>query len=349
MTVIQPIFGGGLGNGDIKLKSLTASASSLILAKNQSVDLQITPTMDLSRAELYDVSCDDSRVRLETQPNHGLRVITPDEKFPSTTRTVIHFRATDDSGVSLDVPLTLQTGLNPTEAREWFNSHTSPKQLSPSFEPLPGWKPFKDYSSGAEIIARAIRDGKRYMVNVGDYFDETVDGNTYRWTIAEFNHYGQNEALMVPNMLIGTSGVQFSDNNSNTYSASDLESVFTRFYNSMPSSLKSYVLNMRLPWTNEYGNTFYLNEYVFPPSEIEALGRIYYSKESSSYYSKWACFSDNSSRMRHYVNGSGGNWYWLRSTYYNYSWILTVVDYDGANISQPNTAQGGALPCFCIG
>lgn len=348
MTVIQPIFYGGSGNGDIKLKSLTASASSLILAKNQSVDLQITPTMDLSNAELYEVSCDDSRVQLIQQPNHGLRVVTPNEKFPSTTQTVIHFRATDDSGVSLDVPLTLQTGLNPSEAREWFNSHTSPKQLTPSFEPLPGWKPFKDYASGAEIIARAIRDGKRYMVNIGDYFDETVDGNTYRWTIAEFNHYGQNEALMVPNMHIGTSGVQFADN-SNTYSASNLESVFTRFYNSMPSSLKSYVLNMRLSWTNEYGNTIYLSEYVFPPSEIEAFGKTHYSKESSSYYSKWACFSDDSSRMRHYVNGSGGNWYWLRSTYNSYSWILPVVDYDGAYISQPSTAQGGALPCFCIG
>lgn len=126
MTVIQPIFYGG-GNGDIKLKSLTASASSLTLAKNQSADLQITPTMDLSNAELYEVSCDDSRVQLIQQPNHGLKVVTPDEKFPSTTQTVIHFRATDDSGVSLDVPLTLQTGLNPSEAREWFNSHTSPK------------------------------------------------------------------------------------------------------------------------------------------------------------------------------------------------------------------------------
>ena len=349
MTVIQPIFYGGGGNSDIKLKSLTSSASSLILAKNQSVDLRLTPTVDLSRAELYDVSCDDSRVQLVKQPNHGLRVITPDEKFPSTTQTVIHFRATDDSGVSLDVPLTLQAGLNPTEAREWFNSHTSPKQLSPNFEPLPGWKPFKDYASGAEIIARAIRDNKRYMVNVGDYFDETVDGNTYRWTIAEFNHYGRNEALMVPNMHIGTKGVQFNATDSNTYSGSNLENVFTRFYNSMPSSLRSYVLNMRLPWTDSNGSTSYLNEYVFPPSEIEAFGETHNSKESSSYYSKWACFSDNSSRMRHYVKGSGGDWYWLRSTYSGLSSSVPAVGSDGSISLWGYYDSGGACPCFCIG
>lgn len=340
MTVIQPIFYGGGGNSDIKLKSLTASASSLILAKNQSVDLQLTPTVDLSRAELYDVSCDDSRVQLVKQPNHGLKVVTPDEKFPSTTQTVIHFRATDDSGVSLDVPLTLQAGLNPTEAREWFNSHTSPKQLSPNFEPLPGWKPFKDYASGAEIIARAIRDNKRYMVNVGDYFDETVDGNTYRWTIAEFNHYGQNEALMVPDKRI-PGDVAFSSSD-NTYSGSNLESVFNKFYNAMPSSLKSYVLNMSLPWTNSNGSTSYLSEYVFPPSEIEAYGETHYSKESSSYYSKWACFSDNASRHRL------GNYYWLRSTHSGYSDGVPVVISDGSGSYWTCNNTAGVCPCFCI-
>lgn len=345
MTVIQPIFYGG-GSGDIKLKALTPSASSLVLSKNQSADLQITPIMDLSQVDLYDVSCDDSRVQLVKQPNHGLRVITPDEKFPSTTQTVIHFRATDDSGVELDVPLTLQAGLSESEARSWFESHQSPKQLTPSFEPVPGWKPFKDYSSGAEIIARAIRNGKRYMVNVGDYFDETVNGTTYRWTIAEFNHYGQGEALLVPDRLMPGS-TQFSSSN-NTYSGSTLESVFNNFYNAMPSSLKPYVQNMRLPWTDSNGSTSYLNEHVFPPSEIEAFGTTHYSKESSSYYSKWACFSDNNSRMRHYANGSGGDTYWLRSTYSGYSTLVPVVYYDGSSNYWLYTCSGGALPCFCI-
>lgn len=342
MTVIQPIFyGGSGGNGDIKLKSLTASASSLTLAKNQSVDLRITPIMDLSRVELYDVSCDDSRVRLEKQPNHGLRVITPDEKFAKTTKTVIHFRATDDSGVSLDVPLTLQAGLNPSEAREWFSAHTSPKQLTSSFEPLPGWKPFEDYASGAEIIARAIRDNKRYMVNVGDYFDETVNGTTYRWAVSEFNHYGRNEALLVPDKLLPDT-LKFSTNYSNKYPHSDLESKLNDFYNAMPSSLKPYVLNMSLPWTDSNGYTSYLNEHVFPPSEIEAFGEKHYSKESSSSYKKWACFSDNASRIR------SNQWYWLRSMYADDSAYVPVVDFDGSYGYDSCNSSGGALPCFCI-
>lgn len=341
MTVIQSIFYGGSGDSGIKLKSLTASASSLTLAKNQSVDLRITPIMDLSRVELYDVSCDDSRVRLEKQPNHGLRVITPDEKFAKTTKTVIHFRATDDSGVSLDVPLTLQAGLNPSEAREWFSAHTSPKQLTSSFEPLPGWKPFEDYASGAEIIARAIRDNKRYMVNVGDYFDETVNGTTYRWAVSEFNHYGRNEALLVPDKLLPDT-LKFSTNYSNKYPHSDLESKLNDFYNAMPSSLKPYVLNMSLPWTDSNGYTSYLNEHVFPPSEIEAFGEKHYSKESSSSYKKWACFSDNASRVR------SNQWYWLRSTYADVSSSVPVVNYDGSCTFYRYYSSGGALPCFCI-
>lgn len=342
MTVIQPIFYGGVGGngGDVRLKSLSASVSSLILAKNQSADLQITPVVDLSKAELYEASCDDPRVKIERQDNHGWHIVTPDEKFPKTTQTVVHFRAIDDSGVSVDVPLTLQAGLNPSEAREWFTSHAQPKALSSSFEPLPGWKPFESFHSGAEIIARAIREDKRYMVNVGDYFDETVDGTTYRWTIAEFNHYGQNEALMVPDKLIpGTTQFASSDN---TYSGSILESKFNDFYNAMPASLKPYVLNMRLPWTNYYGSISYLNEYVFPPSEIEAFGEKHYSKESSSYYSKWACFSDNSSRIR------SNQWYWLRSTFAAYSSFVCGVAAGGGYGSFDYSDSGGVLPCFCI-
>lgn len=342
MTVIQPIFyGGSGGNGDIKLKSLTASASSLTLAKNQSVDLRITPIMDLSRVELYDVSCDDPRVRLEKQPNHGLRVITPDEKFAKTTKTVIHFRATDDSGVSLDVPLTLQAGLSESEARSWFESHRSSKQLTPSFEPISGWKPFEDYSSGAEIIAHAIRDNKRYMVHAGDYFDETVNGTTYRWTVSEFNHYGRNEALLVPDKLLPDT-LKFSTNYSNKYPHSDLESKLNDFYNAMPSSLKPYVCNMSLPWTDNDGSQRTVTEHVFPPSEIEAFGTKHYSKESSSSYKKWACFSDDASRVR------SNQWYWLRSTCADDSSCVPVV-YDGGSSYYYNcSSSGGALPCFCI-
>ena len=344
MTVIQPIFyGGSGGSGDIKLKSLTASASSLILAKNQSTDLSITPIVDLSRAELYEVSCDDSRVRLEKQPNHGLRVITPDEKFPKTTKTVIHFRATDDSGVSLDVPLTLQAGLNEEEKKVWAKQHSGEHKIPKAdFEPVPGWKPFEDYgSSPAEIIANCVRKKDYYALFVGDYFDETVNGTTYRWTIVEFNHYGRGEALMVPNILIP--GTVTLSNSNNTYSGSNLEGKFNEFYNAMPNSLKPYVLEMTLPWTDSSGSQSTVTEHVFPPSEIEAFGTTHNSRESSSAYKQWPCFTDNSSRIR------SNQWYWLRSTYAGFSTYGLVVSASGAYGAFRCTRSGGALPCFCLG
>lgn len=341
MVVIQPIFYGGAGgNGDVKVKSLKPQYNSMTLAKNQHIDFTVTPELDLSKLEMYEVSCDDPRVTVSHQGGDNWRVQTPDEKIPTTITTRLHFRATDDSGISVDVPLILQAGLSEEEKRAWFNSHTSPKQLMSSFEPVPDFKPFKDYSSGAEIIARAIRDGKRYMINVGDYFYETVNETSYKWTIAEFNHYGRGEALMVPNMLI-PGDEEFASSN-NTYSGSKLESRLNNFYNAMPSSLKSYVRNMNLPWTDSSGYTSYLSEYVFPPSEIEAFGSTTYSKESSSYYSKWACFTDNSSRAR------SGRGYWLRSAYGGDSIDVPLVDSGGSGSSYYYWISYGALPCFCI-
>lgn len=339
MTVIQPIFYGG--SGDVKLKSLKPQYNSMTLSKNQYIDFTVTPELDLSKLEMYEVSCDDPRVTVEYRGGNNWHIQTPDEKIPETVTTLLHFRATDDSGISVDVPVTLQAGLSESEARSWFNSHTSPKQLTPSFEPVPGWKPFKEYSSGAEIIARAIRDGKRYMVNAGDYFDETVAGTTYRWTIAEFNHYGQGEALMVPNTPV-PNPMKFSESN-NTYAGSSLESVFNFFYTAMPNSLQAYVENMYLPWTDSNGSTRYLNEFVFPPSEIEAFGTTYYSRESSSYYKQWGCFRNDSSRVR------SSRWYWLRSTYKNEQTYVPTVGVSGSVdwFGSGNTG-GGALPCFCI-
>lgn len=343
MTVVQPIFyGGSGGNGDVKVKALKPQYESMTLAKNQGIDFTVTPDLDLSKLEMYEVSCDDPRVILEHRGGDAWHVAMPDEKIPTTVTTQVHLRATDDSGVNVDVPLILQAGLSEEEKRAWFNSHTSPKKLTPSFEPVPDFKPFKDYASAAEIIARAIRDGKRYMINVGDYFDETVSGTTYRWTVAEFNHYGRNEALLVTDRLLpGT--LNFSTNYSNKYPHSDLESKLNDFYNAMPSSLKPYVLNMSLPWMDSNGSTSYLNEYVFPPSEIEAFGSAVYSKESSSSYKKWACFTDNASRARN------NQWYWLRSSHSGSSSNVPVVSNDGSSYYLSYYSSGGALPCFCIG
>lgn len=341
MTVIQPIFYGGSGLGDVRLKSLKPQYNSITLFKNHYIDFTVTPELDLSKEQLYEVSCDDPRVIIEHRGSNNWYIQMPNEKIPETVTTHLHFRATDGSDISVDVPLTLQAGLDYNEAREWFNSHTSPKQLTPSFEPVSNWQPFKEYSSGAEIIARAIRDNKRYMINVGDYFEETVNGTTYRWTIAEFNHYRQNEALMIPDRLMPSS-VLFS-RSGNTYTGSTLESVFNSFYDAMPYSLKPYVQNMYLPWTDFRGEQGTVTEHVFPPSEIEAFGTTRYSKESSSSYRQWACFTDNSRRAR------AGRSYWLRSTYNNESSFVPIVDGNGLpDWFNGNKNEYGALPCFCI-
>lgn len=342
MTVIQPIFYGGSGNGDIKLKSLTPQYSSMTLAKNQGINFTVTPELDLSKVELYTVSCDDSRITLTHQGGDSWRVETPDEKIPATVTTQVHIRANDDSGLSVDVPLTLRAGLSKEEKKAWASQHSGEHKIPKAdFEPVQGWKPFETYgSSPAEIIANCVRNKDYDALFVGDYFDETVNGTTYRWTIAEFNHYGRGEALMVPNILIPGDG---SFGNNNTYSGSRLESSFNRFYNAMPASLKPYVLEMSLPWTNSNGSQSTVTERVFPPSEIEAFGTTHYSKESSSTYRQWPCFTDNSSRKR------SDRTYWLRSTYGGDSSAVPVVISAGSYSYCYCESSCGACPCFCIG
>ena len=344
MTVIQPIFYGGSGNGDIKLKSLTPQYSSMALAKNQYTDFTVTSELDLSKVELYTVSCDDPRVTLIHQGGNSWRAKTPDEKIPKTVTTQVHIRANDDSGLSVDVPLTLWAGLSPEKKKEWAKQHSSEHKIpTADFEPVQDWKPFETYgSSPAEIIANCVRNKDYDALFVGDYFDEKVNGTTYRWTVAEFNHYGRGEALMVPNILIpGT--VVFSSNYNNNYSQSNLRTVFNSFYNSMPASLKPYVLEMTLPWTDYNGSQSTVTEHVFPPSEIEAFGTSYNSKESSSAYKKWPCFTDDNSRKR------SNQWYWLRSTDGGESSRMPVVYGSGSYDWHYCDISGGVLPCFCIG
>jgi len=344
MTVIQPIFyGGSGGSGDVKVKSLKPQYNSMALAKNQHIDFTVTPDLDLSKLEIYEVSCDDPRVQLTRRGFDAWTVAMPDEKIPTTVTTRLHFRATDDSGVSLDVPLTLQAGLNEEEKKVWAKQHSGEHKIPKAdFEPVPGWKPFEDYgSSPAEIIANCVRKKDYYALFVGDYFDETVNGTTYRWTIVEFNHYGRGEALMVPNILIP--GTVTLSNSNNTYSGSNLEGKFNEFYNAMPNSLKPYVLEMTLPWTDSSGSQSTVTEHVFPPSEIEAFGTTHNSRESSSAYKQWPCFTSDSSRVR------SNQWYWLRSTYAGGSTVGLDVSASGAYDLFSSTASGGALPCFCLG
>ena len=343
MTVIQPIFYGGSGSGDVKLKSLKPQYNSMTLSKNQYIDFTVTPELDLSKLDMYEVSCDDPRVTVEHRGGDNWHIQMPDEKIPETVTTRLHFRATDDSGISVDVPLILQAGLSPEQKKEWAKQHSGEHKIPKAdFEPVKGWKPFADYgSSPAEIIANCVRKKDYDALFVGDYFDETVNGTTYRWTIAEFNHYGRGEALLVPDKLMPGDDY-FGDDN--TYRGSTLEKKFSGFYDAMPSSLKPYVLEMTLPWTNYNGSQSTVTEHVFPPSEIEALGTTYYSKESSSSYKEWACFTNDSSRIR------SSRAYWLRSTRSgNSSCVPEVLASGGPYIDYASNNQRGALPCFCLG
>lgn len=264
------------------------------------------------------------------------------------------------------VPPTLK---EPSDSeKQSYTQNRSAMEIKPSdTELLPGWKPFANAKSGAEIIQKAMQDGSyKNLLKPGDYITGSVTTGNYttysnEWHISEFDHYGYNEALMVPKYATneGFRYLSKSEYEVVSYSESDVAKACDEFYSNMPDTLKPYVKAITVPISD--GS---INAYVFPPSVIEAFGTDY----KSSYNDKGLLgYSNNLSRyvaenseiFRQYeyfaTNIKYGAW-WLRHSAINHidtraftSWNGDLYDSKYNGLGQNSTeSQVSLLPCFCI-
>lgn len=228
--------------------------------------------------------------------------------------------------------------------KKWLSEHAHEnKRITPDFEPIPGWKPLAEYGNTPfDILNNCVTAQDFTLVHTGDWIETTVDYSTYRFVFAEFNHYGQNEALMVSNRCIAGETVRYCDSTSGaSWGQSNPARVLGDFYYRLRRN-GIYPRAMSLPYSDSQGDTREIQAIVFSPSIIETVGVQNYIPESPNDYSQWECFTTDASRKR-------DNTYWLRSSFKNYPQYQPYIDSWGRKSSCDISGSRGVLPCFCIG
>lgn len=243
-------------------------------------------------------------------------------------------------------------------------------EIKPSdTELLPGWKPFANAKSGAEIIQKAMQDGSyKNLLKPGDYIYESVTTGNYtcnynKWTISEFDHYGRNEALMIPENAVGEGFTYQPERTygSVKYSNSNVTKACDEFYDNMPGTLKPYVKQIVVNTSDEF-----VISYVFPPNVIEVFGADYKSAHKTNDFAITAdiesLVKEDSAEFKQYEHFKKYITYsqmWLRHSSIDSaicnavaltSWNAELYFCKNDGEGQGSTSSDVKLfPCFCIG
>lgn len=268
-------------------------------------------------------------------------------------------------------PVVPPTPKEPSDSeKQSYMQNRSAMEIKPSdTELLPGWKPFANAKSGAEIIQKAMQDGSyKNLLKPGDYIIESVTTGNYtcnyhKWTISEFDHYGRNEALMIPENTVGEGFVYQpkSTYGGIKYSNSNVAKACDEFYNNMPDTLKPYVKQIVVNTSDEF-----VMSYVFPPNVIERFGVDYESVHDTNDFSFMtnvkSLVNENSTEFKQYEYFKKNDVYsqlWLRHSSINsvvcnavaltnWNGYLYVCKNEGKSASSTSSVVE-LFPCFCIG
>lgn len=267
-------------------------------------------------------------------------------------------------------PVVPPTPKEPSDSeKQSYTQNRSAMEIKPSdTELLPGWKPFANAKSGAEIIQKAMQDGSyKNLLKPGDYIYESVTTGNYtcnyhKWTISEFDHYGSNEALMIPENTVGE-GFTYQPKyvyTPMTYSNSNVAKACDEFYNNMPYALKPYVKQIVVNTSDAF-----VMSYVFPPNVIEVFGEDYISRHSNNdllsnnqlrtyvgerntEFKQYEYFKTNSMYNQWWLRHSAIDWLAEIRAFTNWNSVLNAYKNNGEG--QGSTSSDVKLfPCFCIG
>lgn len=267
----------------------------------------------------------------------------------------------------------LPAGPSDSEKQAWTNARLAEivagtyvrKRITADFEPLPGWKPFKDYgTTPAEIIANAMKNNDRSALFIGDWVEEIKPSGSVglQYRIAAFDQYLTNasgpnpyhHALMIPETCWQVP-VPFSKNSKSDYDTSYLlEWGESEFYKTLPSDVKDCILEVSIPWWDESSNYSMTSCHVFSLGEVELFGAPNESNEkvidpggADPPNHPITMFRDNASRIRR-LRGSASNW-WTRSGSAFTGGITCIVTSTGELNGSSTGVMQGVVPCFCLG
>lgn len=207
-----------------------------------------------------------------------------------------------------------------------------------------------------EISAIAETGAADDYWSVGDAKNIVVNEETLTLEIIGFNHDDKTSGgkagitFACKNLMANTRQMNSTATNAGGFTGSAMYSwMSTTLYNNLPSDLKAVVKQVNKKTSaGSQSTTINTNAmYLFLLAEIEVFGSTTYSVSGEG--SRYARFTDASSRIKYLSNGSGGaGWWWLRSPYRANSNGFCFVISDGrASSSDANTSYGVCFG-FCV-
>ena len=266
-----------------------------------------------------------------------------------------------------------------------------PKEIRSDCMPYFGWMPFTSllsYNNDPLQLISAIAQWAdqtnsvarkmQYGIIPTDYFYETLaDGHTYRFRIADKNHYRTQSFTKTHYTVIAdevwSKGVAFNSNNSkgNDYSVSDLRKAYqTEILNQFNADQQASMVVAPVSSYKQDGTAIQIADKIYPMSNFEMSGQKAYSNEKEvlpggtespnwhfDYMYGKSILEDQTRRKSSFSaapNGAKdhlGSQYWLRAAYASGTASACSVDSYGYlhNNSISNARNGAPSFCFNLG
>lgn len=264
-----------------------------------------------------------------------------------------------------------------------------PKEIRSDCMPYFGWMPFTSllsYNNDPLLLISAIAkwadqtdsvaNKMQYGIIPTDYFYETMtDGHTYRFRIADKNHYRTQSFTKTHYTVIAdelwSESIIFNsdDSKGNDYSVSDLRKVYqTEILNRFDADQKNSMVVVPVSSYKQDGTAVQIADKIYPMSNFEISGQKAYSNEKEVLpggtespnwhfdymYSKSTGYDQTrrKSSFRAVVNGYQDQWgaiYWLRGAYALRPTLTCSVSNRGAmDFYSVSTTSDNCAPSFCF-
>ena len=201
-------------------------------------------------------------------------------------------------------------------------------------------KTFNDYT-WAEIAAISESGNAASTFSVGDEKELQIGDETYHVQILGFNHDDKSDGTGKAGITVGLKEIMTTEHvmnstrtNAGGWKDSEMRTyVNNDVYSSLPLDLQAVIKTVNKKSNNGNKDTITLNttqDKLFLLSfEEVGFATSYNHNFVVGEGTKYEFFSDNSSRVKEYLNGESSKW-WLRSTYTDYIDYFRCVNDSGA-------------------
>lgn len=296
----------------------------------------------------------------------------------------------------LITPLTGNSKPVYTSPEDYYNKNIAllkaglyqPKEIRSDCMPYFGWMPFTSllsYNNDPLQLISAIAkwadqtdtvaNKMQYGIIPTDYFYETLaDGHTYRFRIADKNHYRTQSftkthyTVIADEMWSKTVAFNVDNSKGNDYSVSDLRKAYqTEILNQFNADQQASMVVAPVSSYKQDGTAVQIADKIYPMSNFEMSGQKAYSNEKEvlpggtespnwhfDYMYSKSTGQDQTRRKSSFnatMNGGKDQWgglYWLRAAHASNATYACNVSYGGYLGSYSVSNANNRAPSFCF-